>query len=359
MKKYYFAKFYLTALLIIAIFIAVAGVCRGLYLGNEAVKAYSLSQSLPKKTVSIDTQTVFDVFRETTEILNRNHLVSTTQSVRFTPEVQKDKPAQLALKEITDFESALQQMSTDVSNLKHQSILRIQENLEKLLTGSLSALPTPSTPLSAPTPTILKAVEHPFLLFADSEVFEKDILILKQCSDFLRLRVRSYTPSEKAQTLAINTDTNLQVLIDFLMNQTQAIKASKAIIMVSSSSRITAETPSEREERIREFILYLQRIEAAVEYVMIKEWTIDQEIASAQKSAKEARINILTEISIAKQRANTLVISMAELITASLTIALLLLVIREFMSAVIDTASNTGGMLNKLTGENKDKSGTP
>ena len=92
---------------------------------------------------------------------------------------------------------------------------------------------------------------------------------------------------------------------------------------------------------------------------MIKEWTIDQEIASAQKSAKEARINILTEISIAKQRANTLVISMAELITASLTIALLLLVIRDFMSAVIDTASNTGGMLNKLTGENKDKSGTP
>lgn len=355
MRKYRFAKFYLTGLLVAAILVAAIGALVGLYYGSESIQAIFRSQSLEKKPVLIDTASVFDAFQETTEILNKNHLVPSTQAIRFDREIQKGKPTHLSLKEIADFEVVITQMAASVSTFKQQCMSKIQANLEKIIAGSQSALPinTKST-----NPTLLayhKNATRPQLLFVDGVVSDTDIEILKQCGDFLKLQVRNYTPSTSAQTLAVKADADLRVLIAFLMNQLQALRDSREIITMPTSTQIAQVNPTEQEMRIREFLSYLQRIEEAVESVIAKEWVVDREMASARKTAQEARLNILREIADANRRAKECGKQMVIWVVISLVAALLLLVIRDFMSALIDTAANTGGMLDLLTPKDSDK----
>jgi len=77
MKKYRFAKVYLTGLLVAAILIAAIGVLVGLYYGIKSVREVVLSQALPRRPVTIDTASVFDAFQEATAILSANNLLIT------------------------------------------------------------------------------------------------------------------------------------------------------------------------------------------------------------------------------------------------------------------------------------------
>jgi len=195
------------------------------------------------------------------------------------------------------------------------------------------------------------------LLFVDGAISEHDVELLRQCGEFLKLRVQNYTPSTSAQTLARNADTDLRVLIVFLMNQLQSLQESKEVIVIPASPTVAPVTDTEKEGRIREFVSYLQRIEETIGYVIDKEWVIDHEIETARKNAQDERTRILIRIAHTKEHAKECAEQAIKWVGGSLLAALLLLAIRDFMSALIDTAANTGGMLNLLTSKDTDKSG--
>ena len=365
MKKYRFAKFYLAGLLGAALLLATIGVLGGLYYGSESVRAIILSQSLKEEPVIIDTASVFNAFHEATEILNTNNL-ATSADIHFDRQVPLGKSAKLSLKGIADFEVIIGQMSDSVASLKQQCIAKIQENLEQMISGSrssllsITALSSQTRPPNSTASMSYRTARRIPLLFVDGVVSDTDVELLKQCSEFLKLQVRNYTPSTTAQNLANHADTELHVLIVFLVNQFEAFKQSKgssvnAITLPSTAT--SPATPTEQELRIRQFISYLQQIESDVESIIGKEWVIDQEIKNALRMSREAHANILSEIAAAKQRAKENGKQMVIWIVTSLVAALLLLVVRDFMSALIDSASNTGGMLDLMTPKDSDKTG--
>ena len=357
MKKYPFAKFYLTGLLVAAILIAGSGVVVGLYYGSESVQAFFKSQTLSKKQVLIDTASVFDALQEATEILTSNQLIPTTQEIHFDYDIQKGKPARLTLKEIADFEVVLEQISGHVSSLKQQSVAKIRENLDKLITGSQSALPVKAHFPQTKQLVYRKNMEHKPLLFVDGAISENDVEALRQCGEFLKLRVQNYTPSTSAQVLARSVDADLRVLIVFLMNQLQSVKESKEVIIIPATPTSAPATETEREAHIREFVSSLQRIEETIGSVIGQTWVVDHEIEFAKKNAQEEYDKILTEITNAKSYARECGGQAIKWGVTSLIIALLLLAIRDFMSALIDTAANTGGMLNLMTPKDNNQSG--
>ena len=368
MKKYRFAKLYLTGLLVAAILITTIGVLVGLYYGVECTGELVLSQTLLKKPVTIDTASAFNAFQNATAILSVNNLVPSTTTFTFDRKVPCEKSAQLSLNEIADFEAVVAQMSDGVAKLRQQCTANMREIIEQMLAGSRAALPPQTTlPQSAPT-TIPRQTpphrtfQHLPLLFVTGAVTHNDIEMLKFWSNFLELQLRNYTPSAGAQALAVRADTDLQVLISFLMQQLDSLRGSREIVtdipeiaIAPSVATNVPVTATERENRIREFISLLQRFESSIDSVIAREWVVDQELAIAKKAAEEAKARIYIKISEAKWRAAIDAKNMTLWVVGALVVALLLLVVRDFMSALIDTAANTGGMLDLMTPKDSDK----
>lgn len=356
MKKYRFAKFYLAGLLVAAILVLVIGVLVGLYYASESASAFIRSRTLLKEPVEIDTASVFDAFQETTDILSANQLVHTTATAyRFDRQVPKGKSAQLSLSQINDFESVIGQMSGNVSQLRQRSISKLRESIDQMIAGSRAALPPQnSPPIQRQMPT-QRTARHLPLLFVDGSISSADVEMLKLWSGFLELRIRSYTPSANAQTLATRANVDLQALIVFLMKQIDLLTQSKAFVIATPVVNNEPINPNERENRIREFMSLLQRFEDSIDDVIAKEWVIDRELETAKKSAQDAKAAIHRRIDEAKQQAVRNAIDMARWIVGALIAALLLLVARDFMSALIDTAANTGGILEKLAPSDSDE----
>ena len=285
----------------------------------------------------------------------------------FDRKVPNGKRAKLSLKEMDDFEAVIAQMSGNVAKMRQQCVSKLRENIEQILAGSRAALPPDAPSETAtlnPRPTVIhRNVQHMPLLFVNGAVSYDDVEILKVWSGFLESKLPSYTPSAKAQTLAVRANVDLQVLIVFLMKQLDLLRQSKEIIVttpatVNAPVAATGNAPvtaSERENRIREFISLLQRYEDSIEGVIAKEWVVDRELEAAQTTAQAIKANIFLQIAEAKSRAVSAAIDMGRWIVGSFIAALLLLVVRDFMSAVIDTAANTGGMLDLMTPKDSDK----
>jgi len=354
MKKYRFAKFYLTGLLVAAILILVIGVLVGLYYASESASAFIRSRTLLKEPVEIDTASVFDAFQETADILSANQLVPAATAYRFDRQVPKGKSAQLSLSQINDFESIIGQMSGNVSQLRQRSISKLRESIDQMIAGSRASLPPQnSSPIQRQMPT-QRTTRHLPLLFVDGSISSTDVEMLKLWSGFLELKIRSYTPSANAQTLATRANVDLQALIVFLMKQIDLLTQSKAFVITTPAVNNEPINPNERENRIREFMSLLQRFEDSIDDVIAKEWVIDRELETAKKSAQDAKATIHRRIDEAKQQAVRNAIDMARWIVGALIAALLLLVARDFMSALIATAANTGGILEKLAPNDSD-----
>ena len=357
MKKYRFAKFYLAGLLIAAILTLATGVVVGLYYGSDSVRAIIRSQSLSKEPVAVDTATVFNAFQEAAEILVANELVpSTATAIHYDREVRKGNSALLSLKEIDDFEAVIGQISRNVAQLRQQSIAKLRESVDQMLAASRAALPPQSIPLAKVPAVTHRSQRHLPLLFVDGAVTTSDVETLKLWSGFLDEKLQNYTQSASAKNLAVRANVNLQSLIVFLMKQLDLFRQSKEVIITAPTAKNEPVTPTERENRIREFMSILQRFEDSIEDVMAKEWVVDRELENAKKMAQAAKAGIHLRIAEEKQRAASSAIEMIRWIVGSLVASLLLLVARDFMSALIDTAANTAGILDKLVVVDSNKS---
>jgi hypothetical protein len=226
----------------------------------------------------------------------------------------------------------------------------IERTLRTLISAAEGSLPSTTTrgvrtvnaaPLNYTTPDQIY----------DSEVLTKDTFEeLQSVSSFLATQVSRYTPSKDAQRLANNASTNLQVIIELMIADIKAgaLRENSLPQLEDSNSAVT-QSPSEREALIREFIRRIELSASIVKQNGLKGWRLDRAIDEAQGACTEAIAERKQALAALKNAAWTNLAYGGMFLLAAVVSSLLLMVVRDFMAAVIDTAANTREMADRLS----------
>ena len=238
-----------------------------------------------------------------------------------------------------------------------------QKALSKELASSpptITAVDSKNTSEQISSPPAIIAVDNNNTsiesLLAKGGISDQDIELLKNSSQFLNFKISSYSPDPIVKDLALKADVKLQDIISMLNNELEILKALNKPRVFSYQRQQTDNTASvipqnkDKNVIISELIKNLQEIKGLVNNTSTSKWNIDLEIGKAKESIRSYVENIHEKENALKIQATMLLPPAGGYLLGAIISALILLVIRDFMSAVIDTATNTGGMLKKLSG---------
>lgn len=99
---------------------------------------------------------------------------------------------------------------------------------------------------------------------------------------------------------------------------------------------------------LNEYLEFLSNIRSTVSLLVTQDWEIDKMLSEAKEKTtgeiekRQAQLRLLSAEIVSK------IVSGASFLFGSIISALILLILRDFLSAIIDTAINTGGILNKM-----------
>ena len=182
------------------------------------------------------------------------------------------------------------------------------------------------------------------MLFEENEVDERIGARLNQASQFLASGVAYYSPSDVARKAAEQANINLSAArrvydADMHVLGTAHRQAESLIAAVQLQGRPQAEL-------IREFIVQLDRVKTDVDSILRHNWRVENTIADAGSQLE----HVIAGLDSLRGKVNTRIKSAAGYMFKGVLLGLLLLIVRDFLSAAIDTATNTGEMKNALSG---------
>jgi len=342
MKKYPFAKLYLSLLLVLAALSALLGVgvlamgsIQTIHQSNEISKIKSTAKIYDTNKLVSQMQSALDAVTEISP--------NTSISLPHIGKVPVSDFASLTHEQIKLLSKLTSQCDQTVNALKSEYLAVFDENigfLEDAARKRLAQLRQADAPTVSPSTRQLKST----LLYDHSGLNNDHLEQLKTVSSFLKDDVRYYSPSDAAHKAASSANLNLTAAYNiYKMDYDIALENINAVTI---KPRIPTATQRPQTEVLLEFIDNLSAIKKTAHKLLINGWVVERTIEEI-----ESRIDAYyAEIDILNGARYQALIQMSKSMLVFFAAAVLLLVIRDFLSTAIDTAQNTAAMRDALEG---------
>lgn len=352
--KYSFARFYLAIMLILAVFTLIVGIVIGGYYWLSSASAYLQIPRTNSRPYTLDTSTVARELHATQQSLFYG--LKNTKFTDIPMPSENNFPisetATLSPYELERYARFLQEACTTRDAFKKLAVATIQDSVTALINASQDALPrNTSSPRIRQSPTPPSSGNAAaYYLYEETALTVESIQLLKGASHFLANQIGYYTPSVEAQKLASAANLNLQAIAGLMEKERNAYRHSSfSESPAPAAEALAPRSPSKQEALISEFISYLNQVKDLVSEKALKGWRLDNALRETQEACRQAQAERSQEIRSLKDRASSAFLLGALALFISVLISVLLLIVRDFMSAVIDTAANTGEMVKRLS----------
>ncbi len=340
MKRYPFARLYLGLLMIMAIVTLLCGI------GTVIYSLYRASQGTKSLNAEIETPVMIDTAALVSQMQGTLSIVqSISPSFSYTLPALGDLPiSEFSLikgDQIYHLEFIVEQYSKAIPTMKSAYLSQFNENIDKLSSAA-------RTKLSQIAPDKISSLPRRSWgrLYSDSIATERNAVNeLKSASDFLQNRVQYYSPSEVARSAGLQANRNIIAALGIYQEDLKTFESAQKSSQWESSAPISAQNRSQA-EILDEFLEYLSEIRFYANRYLLDEWAVEQTISSAAIKLKDK----ISSISEYKSIRVGILTDGAKAFLYCLGLAVLFLVIRDFLSAAIDTAQNTSAMKDSLRG---------
>lgn len=349
-KKYHFARAYLTGLLICAIFILIVGILTFCGFSFASLSDWKKASNLESGEINIDTEHVGLLLDTAIEQVSKVSGVPKTQIEASKPPTTGliiSTSATLPTQKRKAFEEYLTQNETFIAQLKNLYVIDCAKAINALGQNAKAALqkinPSAKSTFNESYPvewhtTQTKLSQNNFNKFNTSSLYiksffdEESVLSLNGTANFLMHGVKNYTDSKQTQSLASKAGEQVRRMI--------------TVLGVNTNYQDDKNTSSDKNAENQEALIlsYMGKLNYCLDVisnVALSNWAVDQEI-------RRVKEEIVSKERAAKQRAAEVMLSAKvqfflalKVLFGALIAAFLLLVIREFLSAIIDIACNT------------------
>lgn len=351
--QYRFAKLYLGLLLICAGLVCAYGIVTTTLGFGAAVTASGKLRKAKDQVTVIDTGSIVQQLKVTYSLVAPIAKRNKQSSVPDLPEATAfpvDRSAMLTPKELEAFVAYIDDAQTTVRLLRGGILLEFDSSIEAMIRAAEKALGPGSHESVSKRADWTSSMAYKGL-FTSGAIASKDLETLRSVGVFLRDKTASYSPSRKAQDLALAADKGLQDVIKLIEGELQAgERAERRFRGRDQNRRGMASGRGEKTQLIKDFIEILSTSRATAISITLMDWKIDGVIAAARTGTSDHYAELREEMASLRQLRYRSITDAVVKLLGSLIVAILLLVIRDFMSAVIDTATNTRGMLERLSG---------
>lgn len=340
MKHYPFARLYLGLLMIMAGVALLSGIGLIIFSISRASKATNTLNAEKETPVIIDTAAL---------VTQMQGSLSTVQSISPSFSYNLPTPGDLPISQyafikgdqIYQLETLVEQYGNAIPTMKTAFLSQFNENIDKLISAARTKLSQ-----IAPETKPLYATKSRGRLYSDSIATERNAANeLRNASYFLLNRVQYYSPSEAAHNAALLANTNITAALGIYQSDLKTFE------LVQESSQLESTAPISAQQRpqaeiLGEFIDNLWDIRFNANRYLLDEWAVEQTLSSAAIKLKN-KISAISELEGIRVDIWT---TAAKSFLYCLGLAVLFLVIRDFLSAAIDTAQNTSVMKDSLHG---------
>jgi len=337
MNKYLYARIYLRALLILAVLVALAGLTfasvQVVWILSD-IDAYQVAKSAP---LSVDIEGLDNELKLASVVANsfvsQNTQNAPSGEYNFAIELKKrnikiSEATQLRPAQIEGFESCLRIARDDSAKFKTDLLNEFTATLNDIETSVRSVLKV--------EPVLkVQSSETRHQLFSPEALAVMQFHELDAAVSFLKNGpqgdIRSY----------ISPQVGMRTAADEL-------RALLQLIRVDQLTDVEQATPSTKGEVLERFLSELTLCEQLAKVNISRDWVIDTRMENLENNVTSFRAEQkarLTNLRSEMFHCATLTV-VALLLTA--IVALMLLIIRDFFSALIDTAVNTGATANTL-----------
>lgn len=367
MNTYPYAKIYLRLLLVAAILVMLAGSLSALaYFGNimANIRHYKAND-----TLVVDTKNLADELDAASEIVRS--FIRRDKPFDFEAKLRKQKieiseTARFGGKQVERLESYLAMARAGSDELKAELLKGFQAAIDHLRASAQSALnqvePSNTTALPASksretaAQAQVRAQVYPHL-YDQEALAEIQLEELASVVSFLRNDVRMYGLSGTAVASGASAADELQTLTKLVSDEIRKYEQEQRDLTARHSNETTLPTtapiaapvtPSTKAISLGRFLAHLSVCEKLAKGKITRGWIIDRELKKTGDSISNFRFQQRERLAILRSQNLTAAGMGAGAILAAILVALLLLIVRDFLSALVDTAMNTGATAETL-----------
>jgi hypothetical protein len=338
MKRYPYARLYLGLLIVMAIISALLGAGVIVMTLSRTITATKNLYSEVNSPLIVDTETLVSQMQNAL-IAVKSSSSSFAYELTPTGNLPIAQYASIKGKQIDQLQKLVKQYERDLQLLKQVFLEKFNENIDTLSKAARSELARVS-PHASPLQNTFSGT----MLFGDKIRTQKTAQdTFAYISDFLKTRVQYYSPSETAQRIALQADKDVAVAVAIYKSDLKVLETERNSLKSRSSAHISAQQRSQG-DLLKEFIEYLSNIHFSANHYLLNDWEIENTFTNVSSKLDRK----LAHISNLKAHRIALLKSGALSFLYCLGISLICLVIRDFLSAAIDTAQNTSATNNAL-----------
>lgn len=363
MKKYFYAQTYLRVLLLLAAWVVIGGVAfasiqvMGIL---SDIHDYQISKHAP---LIIDTQGLVNELDAASDVVRA--FTSKSQPYDFASELKKrnienGEAAELRHQQIDSFENYLQIARNDSNDLKMELLKDFQATLNDIETAVRSVLNSAESG-SATTASGTAAVRERQpeaqakglrrQLYSPEALAEIQFDELNMAVSFLRKGpqndIANYISPQAEMRAAAD---ELQALLQLIHQEATRLKEEQQVHLITNEEQAAPilVTASTKVAVLRRFLNELSLCEELAKVNISRGWIVDAQIDKAENSITRFRAERSERLSsLRSQMLHSAMLTGISVLSTAI-VALLLLMIRDFLSALIDTAVNTGATVNAL-----------
>lgn len=364
MKKYSYAKIYLKLLLVVTVLVLLAGFGVAFLYFLEVTGNITKYRAIKNEPLVMDTKNLANELNAASEIVRS--FTRRVQRFEFETKLSKQKieiseTARLRGRQIDKLESYIGVAREGAVELKAELLKGFQGAIDQLRASAQSALnqvePTNSTvpPISKRGEIVAHAQAYHHLYDQES-LAEIQLDELASVVSFLRNDVRAYNLSATAAATGTSAADELQALTKLIRDEADKYQREQSDLAASHSSDTQANqpptstplTPSARAEYLSRFLDHLSVCETLANSKITRGWIVDGEFQKAENVISNFRSQQGERLAVLGSQILNGITLVGSTMLASITIALILLIIRDFLSALVDTAVNTGATVDTL-----------
>jgi hypothetical protein len=342
MKKYPFAKLYLSLLLVLAGLALL--MCVGTFIGGaiDIFKHTSDISTLKKSPKEFDTNLLFTQMANAQAVVKA---VSPDAGIELPPagNLPVSEYAQLDHKQVKQLHVVIERCAVILPVLKAAYLKAFNENIGKLEAAARERL-SQLRKRDAPAFAAMDYAPLTTALYDNAALGSSQIERLNAVSSFLENDVRNYSPSDAAYKAASAANKNLLAAMTIYVKDYDISRQNALANIFSPSSSPAPQRP--QDEVLSDFIDKLQTIKRSAQGTLVNGWAIESTTGKIEDKIDKyfARIEAM-KVRRLKSFSET-----GKSLFTYLGVAILLLVIRDFFSTAIDTAQNTAAMKDTLAG---------
>jgi hypothetical protein len=326
--------------MLIGFLVLIAGLC-------TSVGALKRAAAAKAEMVEMDTKSIgeeLNVVHSKVSSITWNTAMVPATEMPVTNGFPVCEKAVLTSKQRMAFMSYLEKVGATVEQMQKRYIAACDDAMEALYTAGYEALQKKTqerTGAQRSQEPTLKNTEKRGRgggrLYVSEAFKESDLDRLDSVAKFMSEGIATYTPNKRAQEMGRDAGIHIENILKLIENEYAKEAWSQVQEQLSTKS-----TPSNKEALIEEYIVKLNYCRETVRNLALKGWKIDVQLEKlrSQLDYHESRINehVVAERADARKAAAVAILTFV----VAYVVALLLLVLRDFLAATIDTATNTG-----------------